>query len=704
MSLTYGDTHVELIEALDADLRAAVRAEGVDPQRDSSLVRRLAETVVADHDQRSLTGVVRPVGDHDAVVDELVSRVSGFGALQRYLDDPTVEEIWVNDPSRVFVARAGRHELTSTILNTGQVKELVERMLKASGRRIDVSQPFVDAMLPQGHRLHVVLEGISRGFSAVNIRKFVVRAARLHDLVALGSLTEQAASFLDASVRAGLNIVVAGSTQAGKTTMLNCLAASIPGRDRVVSVEEVFELRFSHPDWVALQTRQQGLEGTGEIRLRDLVKESLRMRPSRVIVGEVRAEECLDLLLALNAGLPGMASLHANSAREALVKLCTLPLLAGENISARFVVPTVASSVDLVVHLGIGPDGARRVEEIVAVPGRVENDVIETEPIFVRSGDRLVRTAGHAPACGALRPGRHRRPVPAERRPVSGRRGRARRRRRPGAHLARPVGAGHTRRRPERPLVAHPRPARPRRSGRYVGRRTVVGGGRVHAARVRLGAGRVRHRRRVRDVRADGGLPPLGDPDRAGPSPAARARRGVARGRRQPRLRRPGRPVPARGARAARPPRTRAAARAVPRVRRRLPGHRPLRRESLDRLKQRLADPVGDRVVEGLRIAREVGGGELGSLLRNLSGFLREDARTRSELESRQSWTVNGARLAVAAPWLVLLMLCFQREVIARYASPAGVVVLLGGAVLCLVAYRLMVRIGRLPTERRVLS
>src|SRR5436189_3820782 len=140
-----------------------------------------------------------------------------------------------------------------------------------------------------------------------------------------------------------------------------------------------------------MQTRQRGLEGTGEVRLRDLVKESLRMRPSRVIVGEVRAEECLDLLLALNAGLPGMCSIHANSAREALVKACTLPLLAGENISARFVVPTVAASVDLVVHLGIGADGVRRVEEIVAVPGRVENDVIETESLFRRTTDRLGR-------------------------------------------------------------------------------------------------------------------------------------------------------------------------------------------------------------------------------------------------------------------------------------------------------------------------
>ncbi len=397
MELTYAEAHGDLVESLDTELRAAVRAEAIDPQRDAALVRRLALQVVADHDQRSLTGVVTPVQDPGAVVEELVARVSGFGALQRYLDDPTVEEIWINDPSRVFVARAGRHELTSTLLSTTQVQELVERMLKSSGRRIDLSQPFVDAMLPGGHRLHVVLEGISRGFSAVNIRKFVVRAARLQDLVSLGSLTDQAAAFLDASVRAGLNVVVAGSTQAGKTTMLNCLAASIPGRDRVVSVEEVFELRFNHPDWVAMQTRQRGLEGTGEIRLRDLVKESLRMRPSRVIVGEVRAEECLDLLLALNAGLPGMASVHANSAREALVKLCTLPLLAGENISARFVVPTVAASVDLVVHLGIGPDGARRTEEIVAVPGRVEADVIETDPLFVRSRHRLVRTRGMPP-------------------------------------------------------------------------------------------------------------------------------------------------------------------------------------------------------------------------------------------------------------------------------------------------------------------
>src|ERR1700712_195947 len=389
-----GNPSVDLVGDLDQQLRVLVRREGVDPQVDTSRVRRLAEEVVRAHDERSLTGVVAPVPDPIGVVGELVARVSGFGPLQRFLEDPEVEEVWINEPSRVFIARNGRHELTNVILSRSEVQELGERMLKSSGRRIDLSQPFVDAMLPAGHRLHVVLEGISREFAAVNIRKFVLKAARLHDLVQLGSLPTGAAKFLEAAVLAGQNIVVAGGTQAGKTTMLNCLAAAIPGGDRIVSAEEVFELRFSHPDWVPMQTRQAGLEGTGEVTLRDLVRETLRMRPTRIIVGEVRAAECLDLLLALNAGLPGLATLHANSAREALVKLCTLPLLAGDNISARFVVPTVASSVDLVVHLGLDQHGVRRVNEIVAVPGRVEHDIVETEPVFVREGGDLVHTGG----------------------------------------------------------------------------------------------------------------------------------------------------------------------------------------------------------------------------------------------------------------------------------------------------------------------
>ncbi|MFT4189332.1 MAG: ATPase, T2SS/T4P/T4SS family [Aeromicrobium sp.] len=375
-------------------MRDLVRQRRIDPRADPEAVRRAAEDVVEEHERASLTGAVRGLDRVDEEVARLVADVAGLGPLQPLLDDETVEEIWINAPDRVFVARHGRHELTSVILTAETVRELVERMLSTTGRRLDVSQPFVDANLPGGHRLHVVLDGIAKGFTAVNIRKFVARAHDLDDLVALGTLDEPAAEFLRASVVAGLNIVVSGATQAGKTTLLNCLAGAIPGRERVVSVEEVYELQLTHPDWVQLQCRPAGLEGNGEIDLRTLVKESLRMRPSRILVGEVRAAECLDLLLALNAGLPGMASIHANSARQALVKLGTLPLLAGENIGSAFVVPTVASTVDLVVHTALDRDGRRAVREIVAVTGRVESGHVESESVFVRQSGQLCRGVG----------------------------------------------------------------------------------------------------------------------------------------------------------------------------------------------------------------------------------------------------------------------------------------------------------------------
>jgi hypothetical protein len=178
-------------------------------------------------------------------------------------------------------------------------------------------------MLPDGSRLHVVIPDITPEHWAVNVRKFVVRATHLDELVSLGTLTPQAARFLDACVVAGLNILVSGGTQAGKTTMLNCLTAAVPARERVITCEEVFELRIPLPDVVRMQTRQANLEGTGEISLRHLVREALRMRPQRMVVGEVRQQECLDLLIALNSGIPGMCTVHANSAREAVTKMCT---------------------------------------------------------------------------------------------------------------------------------------------------------------------------------------------------------------------------------------------------------------------------------------------------------------------------------------------------------------------------------------------
>lgn len=388
---------MDAVAIVSDEVREIIRRRGIDPGRDAKDVRRLVEDAVAGYDERTLTRALPPLVDAEGAVKQVLDAVVGFGPLQQFLDDPAVEEIWINEPGKVFVARSGASELTTTILTAEDVRDLVERMLKSSGRRVDLSSPFVDATLPDGSRLHVVIPDITRAHMAVNIRKFVVRAAGLAELVDLGTLTRQAAEFLEAAVTVGLNILVSGGTQAGKTTMLNCLIAAVPPRERLVTCEEVFELRPSLRDTVAMQCRQPSLEGTGEVPLRRLVKEALRMRPDRLVVGEVRQDECLDLLIALNSGIPGMCSVHANTAREAVTKVCTLPLLAGENVSAGFVVPTVAASIDLVVHLGLDGDGVRRVREIVAVPGRVESDVVETADVFTQSGERLVRADGYPP-------------------------------------------------------------------------------------------------------------------------------------------------------------------------------------------------------------------------------------------------------------------------------------------------------------------
>jgi len=379
-------------EVLDR-VRALVRDRGADPLADPAAVRTAILDVLDDvrsTDDSSYSDVEQWARD-------LQDSVAGYGPLQRLFDDPDVEEVWWNEPTRVFCARRGRSELTTVVLSESQVRDTVERMLRSSGRRVDVSQPFVDALLPDGSRLHVAIPDVTRRHWAVNVRRHVLPASRLDDLVALGTLTPQAARFLTAAVVAGLNILVAGGTQAGKTTLLSCLLNAVPAQERVVTCEEVFELRLDRPDWVAMQTRQVGLEGTGEITLRRLVIEALRMRPHRLVVGEVRTAEALDLLVALNSGMPGMASVHANSARDAVTKLCVLPLLAGENVTAAYVVPTVASAVDLVVHASTGADGRRRVGEIIGLSGRVEDGIVETSEIFTTRDRELVRGNGFPP-------------------------------------------------------------------------------------------------------------------------------------------------------------------------------------------------------------------------------------------------------------------------------------------------------------------
>ena len=366
------------------EVRTRVRTGGISPHDEVIELRHMVEDILAQS-----TNAASDNESPQTLVDQIANQISGFGLLQPLLDDPTVEEIWINEPGRIFVARNGKSELTSVILGDVEVRGLVERMLASSGRRVDLSNPFVDATLPDGSRLHVAIPDITRKHWSVNIRKFIMGSKSLDGLVTVGTLTDQAAAFLQACVVAGLNVVVAGATQAGKTTLMNALLNSAPSSERVITCEEVFELQLTSPDWVALQTRQASLEGTGEIPLRRLIKEALRMRPNRLVVGEVRQEEALDLLVAMNAGMPSMCSLHANGSREAISKLCLLPMLAGSNVSAEFVVPTVASVVDIVVHTALRPDGTRRVQQITSVTGRVEGNSIETGDVFSFQNDRL---------------------------------------------------------------------------------------------------------------------------------------------------------------------------------------------------------------------------------------------------------------------------------------------------------------------------
>jgi pilus assembly protein CpaF len=221
-----------------------------------------------------------------------------------------------------------------------------------------------------------------------------MRQKSLSELAALGVMNKGIAEELSQAVKRGSNILVSGGTQAGKTTLLNALISETPLSQRVITIEEVFELQPRVPDLVQMQTRGPNLQGEGEITLRQLIKEALRMRPSRIIIGEVRQAEALDLLLALNSGLPGMGTLHANSARDAITKLQTLPLLAGENISHKFIAPTVASAIDLVVQVSIGNDGTRRIMEVARVTGRFENDRAEVETVWRWNGKSYERGLG----------------------------------------------------------------------------------------------------------------------------------------------------------------------------------------------------------------------------------------------------------------------------------------------------------------------
>ncbi|WP_417510650.1 CpaF family protein [Microbacterium sp.] len=363
-------------------VRRRLRAEQTDPSLAPDEARRITQAEVRRHNDLALSRGDATIDDESACVRDVLASISGFGPLQPLLDDPSIEEIWLNGSDRVFIARGGVSERLPLALTDAMVRDLVERMLQSTGRRVDISQPFVDASLPDGSRLHVAIADVVRGSWAVNIRKFLPGYRTLESLVELGSMPGEVAQMLRRAMRDGLSVIVSGATHAGKTTLLGALLASCADAQRIITVEETFELAVDGPDLVALQGRQASLEGTGEITLRRLVKEALRMRPDRLVVGEVRDAEALDLVLALNTGVPGAGTVHANSAVEALEKLSILPLLAGRNIDRAFIAPALAASVSLVVHCARDAVGARYVAEVIAPTGEVVEGRIITRSVY----------------------------------------------------------------------------------------------------------------------------------------------------------------------------------------------------------------------------------------------------------------------------------------------------------------------------------
>lgn len=316
-----------------------------------------------------------------SVADELL----GFGPLQTLLDDHTVSEIMINGHETVFVERSGRIERVESTFDTAeQLRLVVERMVQTSGRRVDQSSPMVDARLPDGSRLNVVLPPLAVDGASVTVRKFTASHLTSAELVSRGALTEEAARFLHAAVHQRMNILVSGGTGTGKTTMLNILSSHIERSERVVTVEDAVELSLDLPNMIRLEARPANTEGAGQVTIRDLVRNSLRMRPDRIVVGEVRGAEALDMLQAMNSGHDGsLSTLHANAPRDALRRLETMVLFAGVDLPLRAIREQIASAINVVVQLARTRDGSRIVTSITEVVG-LEGDVVSTAELFTR--------------------------------------------------------------------------------------------------------------------------------------------------------------------------------------------------------------------------------------------------------------------------------------------------------------------------------
>ncbi len=334
--------------------------------------------------------------ERTATAQELFNQFFRLGPLQPLLDDESIEEVIVNAPDRGFVVRAGgaKEEIHPGFASDEEVRSLLARIIARAGRRIDDASPAVDVRLPDGARLHALLPPLVRR-ACLTIRRHRMVAESLDDLVALQTVSDELAGFLRGAVEGGLNVLVSGGTASGKTTTLNALGGAIPPSERVVTIEETVELRLEEllPDCVALESRAANVEGLGRIGIRELVRHALRMRPTRIVVGEVRGPEALDMLSAMNTGHEGsMGTIHANSARQAISKLRTYTLMAEEQLTPEVVDEMIAETIDLVVHLRLDQrSGSRRVAQVAEVAG-LEGSRVLTNDLFCVENGTLVRT------------------------------------------------------------------------------------------------------------------------------------------------------------------------------------------------------------------------------------------------------------------------------------------------------------------------
>ena len=369
-------------------LADAVRSRLADlPDRASMTDERLRSTVEGEvatllADEPLASEGAAPTWLRSAVLDELL----GFGVLQDLLDDPSVSEIMVNGLRGIWIESNGvLHRTARSFSSLEQLLRVIDRMVHSAGRRVDQASPMVDARLPDGSRLNVILPPLSVDGPSVTIRKFTSAGLTMDDLVRQGSLDTEAADFLESAVRNRMNVLVSGGTGTGKTTMLNVLSSFIGRDERVVTVEDAVELTLDLPNLVRLEARPANTEGTGEVTIRDLVRNSLRMRPNRIVVGEVRGWETIDMLQAMNTGHEGsLSTVHANTPRDALRRLETMTLLGGVDLPLRAIREQIASSIDLIVHLARDAHGRRFVAEIAEVEG-MESDVVAMADLFVRT-------------------------------------------------------------------------------------------------------------------------------------------------------------------------------------------------------------------------------------------------------------------------------------------------------------------------------